>query len=200
MPGFFDPNSEYQISRRNLPHWNQKTVTYFVTFHLADSLPATKLAAFKEDKNRWLAVNQPPLSEAQLKEYHQTFSRRIQRWLDAGHGSCVLARLDVLQWVESTLKFFNGERYLLGEYVVMPNHVHAIVRPLADFALPEILHSWKSFSAKQINNLTGSSGKVWHQESFDRIVRSPDHLARIEAYIRDNPHAMAPDLHPDTRG
>jgi REP element-mobilizing transposase RayT len=200
MAGFFDPNSEYQTSRRNLPHWNQETVTYFVTFHLADSLPATKLAAFKEEKNRWLAVNRPPLSEAQLKEYHQTFSQRIQRWLDVGHGSCVLARPDVLRLVDGVLKFFSGERYLLGEHVVMPNHVHALVQPLADYSLPQILHSWKSFSANQINKIAGSRGAVWHQESFDRIVRSPDHLARIQAYIRDNPHALSPYFHPDIRG
>ena len=71
---------------------------------------------------------------------------------------------------------------------------------IANYSLPQILHSWKSFCANQINKITGSRGAVWHQESFDRIVRSPDHLARIQAYIRDNPYALAPDLHPDTRG
>jgi len=104
MTNFFDPNSEYQTSRRNLPHWNQEGVTYFVTFHLADSLPAKKLDAFKEEKNRWLDVNRPPLSETQLKEYHQRFSGRIQHWLDAGSGSCVLARPEIQSLVEGALK------------------------------------------------------------------------------------------------
>ena len=45
MPNFFDPHSEYQTARRNLPHWQQEAVTYFVTFHLGDSLPVEKLAA-----------------------------------------------------------------------------------------------------------------------------------------------------------
>jgi REP element-mobilizing transposase RayT len=88
------------------------------------------------------------------------------------------------------LSFFNGQRYVLGEHVVMPNHVHALVRPLANHDLDRILHSWKSFSANQINKLIGSHGPVWHQESFDHIVRTASQLARIEQYIRDNPKSL----------
>jgi REP element-mobilizing transposase RayT len=92
--------------------------------------------------------------------------------------------------VEGTLKFFNGQRYLLGEYIVMPNHVHLLVTPLGNHQLDQILHSWKSYSAKQINKLVHSRGAVWHQESFDHMVRSPAQLARIEQYIRDNPKSL----------
>jgi len=187
VTNFFDPYSEYQTARRNLPHWNQKAVIYFVTFHLADSLPAEKLAAFKEEKTRWLDVNRPPLSATQVKEYHQRFSGRIQRWLDSGYGSCILGRPEILTLVEEALRFFDGDRYMLGEHVVMPNHVHALVEPLSHYTLPGVLHSWKSFSANQIKKITRSHGPVWHQESFDRIVRSPAHLNRIQQYIRENP-------------
>ncbi len=190
---FFDPDAGYQRSRRNLPHWNQEGVIYFVTFHLADSLPARKLAALKEEKNRWLEVNRPPLNETLMKEYRERFSGRVQQWLDSGHGSCVLAQLEVSTIVEGVLNFFNGNRYVLGENVVMPNHVHALIQPLADNSISQILHSWKSFSANQINRITHRQGPVWHQESFDRIVRSPANLIRVQEYIRNNPHALAPD-------
>jgi hypothetical protein len=69
----------------------------------------------------------------------------------------------------------------------MPNHVHVLVSPFAYYRLDRILHSWKSFSAKQINAMTDSKGPIWHRESFDHIIRSPAQLARIEQYIRDNP-------------
>jgi putative transposase len=116
MSPFFDREAEYQVHRRNLPHRTQPAVTYFVTFHLADSLPAKKLAEFKAERKRWLEVNPPPHSENQIEEYRRNFSQRIQKWLDAGYGSCILARPAIFRVVEDALKFFNGQRYLLGEY------------------------------------------------------------------------------------
>jgi len=112
---------------------------------------------------------------------------------------CVLARPKIFHLVESVLNFFNGHRYALGEYVVMPNHVHALVQPLDDYYLEDILHSWKSFSANQINKMSGSRGRVWHQESFDYIVRSPAQLARFEEYLRKNPNSLSFSERPDER-
>jgi REP element-mobilizing transposase RayT len=189
MPEFFDPEADFEIYRRRLPHWRQAGVTYFVTFRLRDSLPR-QLAALNEEKKRWLAMNLPPHNENQIKEYHRNFSESIQAWLDAGYGACVLAQPEIRRLVECVLNFFSGQRYELGEYVVMPNHVHVLVRPLADYHLDRILHSWKSFSSKQINKITKANGPVWHRESFDHIVRSPAQLARIELYIRDNPKSL----------
>jgi hypothetical protein len=190
MTDFFDSEADFQVYRRKLPHWRQAGVTYFVTFRLADSLPTQKLATLKEEKKRWLALNPPPHKESQIKEYHRNFSQPIHEWLDAGYGSCVLVQPEVFRLVNRSLSFFNGQRYVLGEHVVMPNHVHALVRPLANHDLDRILHSWKSFSANQINKLIGSHGPVWHRESFDHIVRTASQLARIEQYIRDNPKSL----------
>jgi REP element-mobilizing transposase RayT len=196
---FFDPFAKVNVQRRKLPHWNQGEVIYFVTFRLADSLPIKKLEALKEEKTQWLVSNPPPRDERQVKEYHRLFSRRIHEWLDAGHGSCILARPDIYRMVEGALNFFNGQRYALGEHVVMPNHVHALVQPLGNHEINRIFHSWKSYSAKEINKMLGSHGSVWHRESFDRIVRSPAQLSRIEEYIRDNPNSLPLDQRPETQ-
>jgi REP element-mobilizing transposase RayT len=149
-----------------------------------------KLAVLKEEKKRWLTLNPPPHNENQIKDYHRNFTQRVNEWLDAGYGSCVLARPDIFRLVESALNFFNGQRYVLGEYVVMPNHVHALLKPIANHELYRILHSWKSFSANQINRIIGSRGVVWHPETFDHIIRSATQLARIEQYVRDNPKSL----------
>jgi putative transposase len=79
-----------------------------------------------------------------------------------------------------------GKRYELGEFIVMPNHVHAIVATIGDHQLSPILHSWKSFSAHKFNRILSSSGRIWLPESFDHIVRSAEHLAKFETYIRNN--------------
>lgn len=89
--------------------------------------------------------------------------------------------------MEDVLRFFDGQRYELGESVVMPNHAHALVTPWGEHELTDILHSWKSYSAKKINQMCGRQGHFWQKESFDHIVRSPEQLERIAQYIRDNP-------------
>ncbi len=101
MQNFFDPEADFQVYRRNLPHRRQAGVTYFVTFHLADSLPAQKLAALEEQRKLWLGFNPPPHHERQIEEYHRNFSTRIHEWLDGGHGGCVLARPKIYRLVES---------------------------------------------------------------------------------------------------
>ena len=89
--------------------------------------------------------------------------------------------------IADALKHFNGERYKLGAWVVMPNHVHAIITPLKGFDLSEILHSWKSYSAHEINRLLGRTGQLWQRESYDHIVRNERALFKIEEYIDQNP-------------
>jgi hypothetical protein len=69
MENFFDPEADFQVYRRNLPHRRQAGVTYLVTFHLADSLPAQKLAALEEQRKLWLAFNPPPHHERQIEAY-----------------------------------------------------------------------------------------------------------------------------------
>lgn len=89
--------------------------------------------------------------------------------------------------VQNALLHFDGERYDLLAWCVMPNHVHVVVRPKDGHALPDILHSWKSFSSSQINRVLEKSGSVWMRESFDRIIRDANHLANAVKYVMDNP-------------
>ena len=184
---FFDPSQPVGHLSGNLPHWRQEGVRYFVTFRLADSIPQGKLGQWQEEKRHWLARHPEPHSLEQVQEYWERFPARFHRWLDAGHGACVLGDDALAACVYGVLRHFDGERYALGAHVVMPNHVHAVVSPLADVALSKILHSWKSYSAKQINALLGRRGPLWQKESFDHIVRSAEQLERINDYIRKNP-------------
>jgi type I restriction enzyme R subunit len=159
------------ISQRELPHWRQAGVTYFVTFRLVDAVPQA-----------W--VDQQPRQSHGVRAIEQ-----YQAWLDQGHGACWLRQPAVAQIVANALRHFDGERYALGKFVIMPNHVHALVTPMDRYELAEILHSWKSFTAHAINKLLQRSGRVWQDESYDHILRDAAALARLEEYIRDNPRA-----------
>ena len=85
-----------------------------------------------------------------------------------------------------------GERFWLGDFVVMPNHVHALLAVMEGWTLQEVLRSWKAFSATRINRRLGTRGRFWKAESFDHLVRSPSRLAGIRDYIAANLRRLAP--------
>ena len=174
-------------SRRNLPHWQQDDSYYFLTWCLADSLPAAKLKELLEKKSQWQQANPEPLDAEREKEFHALFSGKIEEWLDAGEGSCILKDSALRRIVDDALHHFDGERYALIASAVMPNHVHVVIRLFTGENLSDVLHSWKSFTAKQINRATGNTGTVWQDESFDRIVRSSAHLETLISYVEENP-------------
>jgi REP element-mobilizing transposase RayT len=201
-PGFvgFDPESPVRIYQRNLPHWRQEGATYFTTFRLADSLPEARLLELSARRAAWERANPPPRSEGQWKALARTTIEHIERWLDEGAGSCMLRQTIAGDIVEAKLRHFDGVRYELGAYVVMPNHVHALVRPYSDASQPleTIEQGWKGFSSREIHVALGSQGQLWQFESYDRIVRDEEHLWKCLQYIGDNPRRAGLGLQ-DTR-
>ena len=183
----FDPHAAVGKTGRHLPHWRQDGCTYFVTFRLADSIPQDKLVQWQMELREWLRQHPEPRTMEQELEYAELFADRFHRWLDDCLGECWLRQPKISAIVEEALRCFDGQRYWLGYYAVMPNHVHVLLRPLGDHTLSEILHSWKSFTAKQINAVIGRAGNVWQDESFDCIVRDASALDRFSAYVQENP-------------
>jgi REP element-mobilizing transposase RayT len=181
----FDPAEPIGYLAGNLPHWRQEGVTYFVTFRAADSLPQVKLQQWLDERSEWLRKNPEPHSETQRREYWELFPARFHYWLDQGYGACVLGQEALRTTVENALRHFDNDRYKLLDYVVMPNHVHAIVTPFGEHLLSSI-HSWKSFTAHKINDALKRCGPFWQKESFDHIVRSAESLAKFREYIEAN--------------
>lgn len=182
-----DLDAEIKVTKRNLPHWRQDGATYFVTFRLADAVPATLQREWAEELKTWLKFHPHPWDAKTSYEYQRRFCDERERWLDAGHGDCLLRKPQAREIVINALQRFDQERYVLDAWVIMPNHVHVIVKPAPDQELSEILHSWKSYSAKQVNQTLSRSGPLWQEENFDRIVRDPEELERTRLYVRNNP-------------
>jgi len=76
----------------------------------------------------------------------------------------------------------------------MDDHCHALVTPLKEHQLKDIMYSWKSFSAHRLQREFGRQGAVWRDESFDRIVRDEAELYEKANYIVNNPRKRWPDL------
>ena len=184
---FFNPDVEIDETRHRLPHWQQKDVWVFVTFRLDDSLPTVLLDQWWEERADWLAQHPAPWDEETEAEYHRRFSGRMEYWLDQGRGSCVLKDPTIGTIVADALRHFDGKRYELAAFVVMPNHVHVLFRPLGKHRLSAIVQSWKGFTAREINRRTGKLGRLWQPEYRDRLIRSERHFNAVVEYIRRNP-------------
>lgn len=174
---------------RHMPHWRQQGATYFVTFRLADSLPEARRQELERLKNDWELKHRGTKDKSQLEELARMVFERIEDWLDQGAGSCVLSETRFLLRVHQSMQYFNGQDYELGASVILPNHVHCIVRPFAETKreLEEIIGSWKSFTSKHIHLALAQRGKLWQEESYDRIIRDEEHLWRCLQYIGRNP-------------
>ncbi len=107
--------------------------------------------------------------------------------LDDAHGECLLAQQTFRGIVANALLHFQGERYHMDTFVVMPNHVHALFHFLRDHKLEAILQTWKRFTAREINTLRGETGSLWQREYWDRLIRSAQQLAWTRKYILKNP-------------
>jgi len=158
-------------SRGYLPHLDAPGLLQFIAFHLADSLPRDVLA-------RIYAETRPEERER---------LQRVERLLDAGHGACWLRRPDIAQVVDEALRYFDGARYRLLAWAVMPNHVHVLIETFEGHPLPGVIQSWKSFTAKRANALLGRTGVFWERDYFDRYIRDDAHLAAVVRYIEHNP-------------
>ena len=163
-------------SRGYLPHFEGGEIAQSITFCLHDSLPATLRAEWADELER--------LPDTEQKLHRR---KRIEAALDGGHGACFLANPRIARLVVDALRRFDGERYRLHAWCVMPNHVHVLATPLGRYRLSSMVHSWKSFTANQANKQLGRSGSFWMQEYFDRAIRNEHHFKTAVEYIEHNP-------------
>jgi len=177
--------------RGKLPHLKKEGAVYFVTFRLGDSLPAHEIARLKNERRaitEQARAAKRPLTWHEEQELLAWYCDKVEALLDDGRGACWLSKPNVADLVAGALEFFEGQRYELRAWVVMPNHVHAVLWPMPGHALSNILHSWKSYTSKEANKLLHcGGGPFWQAESFDHWVRDDAEHARLVAYVENNP-------------
>jgi putative transposase len=195
---FFDPKQDYAVAWKSLPHWAQAGTVCFITWRTGDSLPAAAerrltqrrirlLEQLGFDQNgRWRAqlAKLPPAERARV---HWSLFSLLDRELDHHFGQCVLSRPECSEIVAKSLHYFDDDRYMLTDFVVMPNHVHLLVAFRDEDSLLAQCESWKRFTAREINQLLGRRGEFWQVEQFDHLVRSSEHFEYFRRYVAENP-------------
>jgi REP element-mobilizing transposase RayT len=162
-------------SRGYLPHFDAGEVFQSITFRLAGSMPQTLLEQWKRE----LAM--------ESVEFEAELRWRIEAYPDQGYGACYLSNTQIAKLVQDALLHFDQERYRLSAWVLMPNHVHLLAAPCHGYALSDIMHSIKSYTAQQANRILGRKGRFWFEDYFDRYIRNAKHFENAVDYIERNP-------------
>ncbi|MBN1854909.1 MAG: transposase [Pirellulales bacterium] len=194
----FDPAADWTISDRIRPHWSQAGAVAYVTFRTRDSIPCEVLRRWDRERNEWLArrgypsdmhwsQRVPLLNHQERSDFHRAFDRCRDDYLDSGHGRCLLRRPDLAEIVARSLLYFDGKRYRMGDFVVMPNHVHLLVAFATEESMQRQFAAWLHYSAFRIQQKIGERGHFWQQEPFDHLVRSLDQYEYLRDYIANNP-------------
>ena len=141
-------------SRGVLPHLKREGGDYFVTFRQAGTLPKEVLLRFKQERDAIIQhalAAKRPLTWHEQEKLFRWYSSRVDKYLDAGYGTCHLRDPELAELVAGAIGFFDRQRYELRAWVVMLNHAHVVVWPMPGHLLSDILHSWKSFTSHEIN-------------------------------------------------
>jgi len=243
--------------RGYLPHFDTDTIPQSVTFHLADSIPAALLAAWRDELAQVstpgsasiipgsagvspvpvvpgsagispvpvvpgsagvppvpvsVAPDDPPVPivpgsagvppvsalpnagtgetpalPGPALDHARILRRRIEAYLDRGEGQAWLRDPRIAGLVQDALRHFDGTRYHLHAWAVMPNHIHALLTLTTGGDLSAVVHSWKSYTAKAANRALGRTGTFWQADYFDRGIRDQRHFAAVVSYIEENP-------------
>ena len=187
--------------RGYLPHIENKQYQ-MITFRLYDSVPKEVVEEWKETLS---LLGQLTSSQREQQEQatglreprrhsFSTYKTEADRLLalldkyeDAGYGSCVLKDDNVAQIVHDAIFFYNNKKYNVISWCIMPNHVHVLIELIENVLLSNILHSWRSFSSNEINKILNRTGRLWMPEYFDRFIRDNEHFNNVVDYIHNNP-------------
>ncbi|HTG45844.1 MAG TPA: transposase [Verrucomicrobiae bacterium] len=158
-------------TRSYLPNFDQPGAIQMVTFRLADAMPAS----LRQEWEKFLQIEDQPEQRTALEAY-----------LDQGRGACVLRDPRLASIVEAVLLRFDGARYRIAAWVVMPNHVHLLFE-LWHVPLGTLLKSWKGAAANHINRALDRTGQLWQADYWDRYMRDEEHFHKARHYIEHNP-------------
>ena len=181
-PKFLNKKEPIAIWGKHLPHWYQPDKTVFITFRLADSLPASRRKEITIE-----LINIEETNKENQKARRKAIMNKMEQWLNSGYGSCLLAQSEVRNIVEQSLQYFDNKDWHLHAYVIMPNHIHILATPITEIPCQQIINNVKSYTQHCIQ-----TEHLWQKGMFDHTVRNEESFKKIINYIADNPKHLPP--------
>jgi REP element-mobilizing transposase RayT len=157
-------------SRGYLPHFDAPGVVQHIVLNTLHALKADQLVS---------------LTKFEGAEKQKQFDRALDA-SDTGH---VFKNPHCAAALERQLLFFDGARYDLLGWCIMPNHAHIVCCCLNGTQLGQIVRSWKVFATASINRILRTSGPVFAKDYYDRFMRDGAQTERAIAYVENNPVA-----------
>jgi putative transposase len=154
--------------RGYIPHFDANTLLQHVVFRTNGSLPKFVLDQIQ-------SVNS------------QTGRAMMDSALDHSPDGSTFSEPEFANIMQDSLLYFDGKRYDLQAWCVMPNHVHVVVIVYSDALLSKVVQSWKQATARQVNRILGRTGHVFALDYFDRFVRNLPQAERLIHYVEANP-------------
>ncbi len=193
--------------RRNLPHYQPPNGVFFVTFRLDGSLPREVVQRLKEERDagerRIGSMIRPATRSTKWREFQSAYFEKFDTLLDGdSRGPLWLREREVASIVAGAIRYYDGSRYEVFAYTIMPNHVHLVCQllpesasvrylsvdqPSAPYILTSILQGIKKYSAGHANKVLGRTGRFWQAESYDHLIRDGEELEKLLKYVVNNP-------------
>jgi putative transposase len=164
-------------SRGYLPHFDADGVVQHVVLNTKAALPPKFLNS---------------LSDLDFLEKFE----KIEAALDCAASGNIFEDGECAAAVEREVIFFDGDRYDLLAWCIMPNHLHVVLCCLGGAPLGQIVRSWKVHSTIAINRLLGTQGPIFAKDYFDRFMRDGSQTETAIAYAENNPVAAGLCRHP----
>jgi REP element-mobilizing transposase RayT len=170
--------------RGYLPHCDKPGLVQFITFRLWDSMPASRKGEWEHLLALDVRSDAPRFGAQSIALREQRI--QLEEYLDRGLGECFLRDPRIAALTESAMLHNHGQRFRLLAWVIMPNHVHALIE-VGAVPLSKIIQNWKSIVAVEANKLLGRTGRFWQPEYWDRFMRDDEQKRKAIRYIENNP-------------
>jgi REP-associated tyrosine transposase len=170
--------------RGYLPHRDEPGLVQFVTFRLWDSMPASRRGEWEHLLAINLRSNAPRAGAQSIALREQRI--QLEGYLDRGLGECFLRNPRIAAIAETAMLHHRGQRFQMFAWVVMPNHIHALIE-VGRTPLSKIVQNWKSIIAVKANKSLSRAGRFWQLEYWDRFMRDEERKRKAIRYIENNP-------------
>ena len=95
--------------------------------------------------------------------------------------------MDYEKYLSFLLKYSGEKEVAVLVYCLMPNHVHLLLKPSEQKALPKMMQGITLCYSKYFNGENGRTGRLWECRYYSTVIDADSYLWTVSKYIENNP-------------